>query len=82
MDTPTDDCPASMHHSYEAPREFDYRVLADFRPEDSGNVRIAVAFIFVVVVHGCVDDVEELVEITGPANSLRMFRENRVRVLK
>ena len=33
-------------------------------------------------VHGCVDEVKELVEITGPADSLRTFRENRIRVLK
>lgn len=34
------------------------------------------------VVHGCADDVEELVEITGFADLLRTFREGRVRVLK
>jgi len=37
-----------QHGEYEAADEFEYGVLADFRPEDSGNVRVAVAFILVV----------------------------------
>jgi len=39
---------ADQHGEYEAADEFEYGVLADFRPEDSGNVRAAVAFILVV----------------------------------
>lgn len=39
---------ADQHGKYEATEEFVYGVLADFRPEDGGNVRVAVAFILII----------------------------------
>src|SRR5579883_2966756 len=39
---------ADQHGEYETADEFEYGVFANFRPEDSGNVRVAVPFILVV----------------------------------
>src|SRR4029434_698964 len=36
------------NRKYETPDEFDHRVFADFRPQHSGDVRIAVKLVLVV----------------------------------